>query len=126
MSSLLQATGHSRQGIVPCQCKPAQLSAGHMQVATTFPSEWIRRKKRDGFYVTVMGCIGSGSSYHWVVVVTSGTGFTGQAVELDFVYPSEAIHHYWDEGAPCCPATALPNPAGQCTMSTPHRPCRSG
>ena len=71
-------------------------------MAGTFPSEWIRRKQRDGFYVTVMGCIGPPTAYHWVVVVTSGTGFSGQAVELDFVYPSEAIHHYWDEGALAC------------------------
>ena len=80
-----------------------------LQVSTTFPSEWIRRKRRDGFYVTVMGCIGSATDYHWVVVTTSGTDYTGQAIELDFVYPSEAIHHYWDESAPpvCPPASGF-------------------
>ena len=75
------------------------------QVSTQFPSEWVRRKRRDNFHVTVVGTIGSRTAYHWVVVVTSGTNFSQQVVELDFVYPSEAIHLYWDQGA--LPAFAL-------------------
>lgn len=70
----------------------------HEQVSTQFPSEWVRRKRRDNFHVTVVGTIGSRTAYHWVVVVTSGTNFHQQIVELDFVYPSEAIHLYWDQG----------------------------
>ena len=67
-------------------------------MSTQFPSEWVRRKRRDNFHVTVVGTIGSRTAYHWVVVVTSGTNFHQQIVELDFVYPSEAIHLYWDQG----------------------------
>ena len=68
------------------------------KVAAQFPCEWVRRKHNDGFMITCCGTIGSRDNYYWVVVVTAGTGYDSQAVELDFVYPSEAIHHYWDRG----------------------------
>lgn len=68
------------------------------KVAAQFPCEWVRRKASDGFMITCCGTIGSRDNYYWVVVVTAGTGYDSQAVELDFVYPSEAIHHYWDRG----------------------------
>lgn len=74
------------------------------KVAAQFPSEWVRRKHNDGFMITCCGTIGTQDNYYWVVVVTAGTGFDSQAVELDFVYPSEAIHHYWDKGVLCLPA----------------------
>ena len=77
-----------------------------VQVSSQFPSEWVRRKRRDSFHVTVVGTIGSRTSYHWVVVVTSGTNFAQQIVELDFVYPSEAIHLYWDQGGCQLPLSA--------------------
>ena len=84
------------------------------QVSTQFPSEWVRRKRRDNFHVTVVGTIGSRTAYHWVVVVTSGTNFSQQVVEVDFVYPSEAIHLYWDQGA----LLALPADTGQGSVGT--------
>lgn len=68
------------------------------KVSAHFPCEWVRRKNSDGFMVTCCATIGSRDNYYWVVVVTAGAGFETQAVELDFVYPSEAIHHYWDRG----------------------------
>ncbi|KAK9804096.1 hypothetical protein WJX73_007044 [Symbiochloris irregularis] len=68
------------------------------KVSAHFPCEWVRRKHSDGFMVTCCATIGSRDNYYWVVVVTAGAGFETQAVELDFVYPSEAIHHYWDRG----------------------------
>ena len=53
------------------------------KVAAQFPCEWVRRKHNDGFMITCCGTIGSRDNYYWVVVVTAGTGYDSQAVELE-------------------------------------------
>lgn len=59
-----------------------------------FPFAWIRRQWEDGFRVTALA---AGPS-SWAVVMTCATDIVTQAVELDFVYPSEGIHRRWDAG----------------------------
>jgi hypothetical protein len=63
-------------------------------VSDSFPYEWIKKKWREGFYVTALATAGS----QWAVVMSRNTSFTNQVVELDFQYPSEGIHARWEEG----------------------------
>ncbi|KAJ7951723.1 putative Casein kinase [Quillaja saponaria] len=57
------------------------------KVSESFPFKWINKKWREGFYVTAMATSGS----RWGVVMSRGAGFSDQVVELDFLYPSEAV-----------------------------------
>ncbi len=34
----------------------------------------------------------------WAVVMSRGSKYTKQVVEMDFQYPSEGIHYHWDQG----------------------------
>lgn len=74
------------------------------KVSDSFPYEWIKKKWKEGFYVTSMAT----STSTWAVVMSKGSGFVSQCVELDFQYPSEGIHKRWDAGyrITCCAATS--------------------
>ncbi|KAF8023218.1 hypothetical protein BT93_F0658 [Corymbia citriodora subsp. variegata] len=63
-------------------------------VTSTFPFKSIKKKWIEGFHVTSMTTSGS----QWVIVLSKGTGFTNQAVELDFQYPAEGIHERLKQG----------------------------
>ena len=65
-----------------------------LQVSDSFPYEWIKKKWKEGFFVTSLAT----SSQQWAVVMSRTAGFVDQAVELDFQYPSEGIHKRWDAG----------------------------
>ncbi|XP_056166537.1 casein kinase 1-like protein HD16 [Syzygium oleosum] len=64
------------------------------RVTSKFPFKLIKKMWAEGFHVTAMATAGS----QWVVVLSSGTRFTNQAVELDFQFPAEGIHERWKQG----------------------------
>ena len=35
---------------------------------------------------------------HWAVIMSRGSKYTKQVIEMDFQYPSEGIHYHWDQG----------------------------
>ena len=74
-----------------------------LQVSDSFPYEWIKKKWKEGFFVTSLAT----SNQQWAVVMSRTSGFVDQAVELDFQYPSEGIHKRWDAGCriTACAAT---------------------
>ncbi|KAL5975136.1 hypothetical protein ACLOJK_031815 [Asimina triloba] len=63
-------------------------------VSDMFPTKWINKKWKEGFYVTSMTTAGS----KWGVVMSRNAGYSHQVIELDFLYPSEGIHRRWDSG----------------------------
>jgi hypothetical protein len=71
-----------------------ELETISLKVSDSFPYEWIKKKWKEGFFVTSLAT----SSQQWAVVMSRNTGFVEQAVELDFQYPSEGIHKRWDAG----------------------------
>ena len=44
----------------------------------------------------------------WAVIMSKGSKYTRQVVEVDFQYPSEGIHYHWDEGDQCHRLKAAP------------------
>ncbi|CAN4120231.1 unnamed protein product [Withania somnifera] len=64
------------------------------KISESFPFKWINKKWKTGFYVTAMAIAGS----RWAIVMSRGSGFSDQTVELDFLYRSEGIHKRWDAG----------------------------
>ncbi len=42
----------------------------------------------------------------WAVVMSKGTKYVRQVIEMDFQYPSEGIHYNWDKGA-CTPVALV-------------------
>ena len=34
----------------------------------------------------------------WAVVMSRGSKYMKQVIEMDFQYPSEGIHYHWDQG----------------------------
>ncbi|KAL3655960.1 hypothetical protein CASFOL_000356 [Castilleja foliolosa] len=55
---------------------------------------WISKQWKEGSRVTAMAT----SRTTWAIVMSRGTGFSKQVVELDFGYPSEGIHKRFSEG----------------------------
>ena len=37
----------------------------------------------------------------WAVIMSRGSKYTKQVIEVDFQYPSEGIHYHWDRGEIC-------------------------
>ncbi|GKV20224.1 hypothetical protein SLEP1_g30382 [Rubroshorea leprosula] len=64
------------------------------KVSESFPFKWINKKCKEGFHITSVTTAGS----RWGVVMSRNPGFSEQVVELDFLYPSEGIHHRWESG----------------------------
>jgi hypothetical protein len=70
------------------------------KVDSSFPYEWIKKKWREQFHVTAMATAGKpGEKQQWAIVMSRDTEFGQQFVEIDFQYPSEGIHYYWNKGA---------------------------
>ena len=77
------------------------------KISETFPYEWIKRKWREGFFITSIGTSShrkkaEGNLHRetvftttWAVVMSRNSSFETQCVELDFQYPSEGIHRRW-------------------------------
>lgn len=63
-------------------------------VSDTFPFKWIKKKWKEGHFVTSMATAGS----TWAIVMSRGSNYSDQVVELDFHYPSEGIHRRWGSG----------------------------
>ncbi|GFP82890.1 casein kinase i homolog 1 [Phtheirospermum japonicum] len=70
------------------------ITAQSYKVSESFPFKWISKKWKEGFHVTAMATSGT----KWAIVMSRGTGFAKQVVELDFLYPSEGIHKRWNAG----------------------------
>lgn len=49
-----------------------------VQVSDSFPYEWIKKKWREGFFVTAMAT----SSQQWAVVMSRTSGYLDQAVSV--------------------------------------------
>ena len=46
----------------------------------------------------VAGCAGKSQ---WAVIMSRGSKYTKQVIEVDFQYPSEGIHYHWNRGEIC-------------------------
>ena len=42
------------------------------------------------------------------MIMSKGSKYTKQVVEVDFQYPSEGIHFHWDRGESCMSEGAAP------------------
>jgi len=101
------------------------------KISENFPYEWIKRKWREGFYITSLGTSSNRRRDHfhdrepnygttWAVVMSRNAGFETQAVELDFQYPSEGIHRRWEDHYRITACAATPMQA--CfVLSTPWK-----
>ena len=49
-----------------------------MQVSDSFPYEWIKKKWKEGFFVTAMAT----SSQQWAVVMSRTSGYLDQSVSV--------------------------------------------
>lgn len=49
-----------------------------VQVSDSFPYEWIKKKWKEGFFVTAMAT----SSQQWAVVMSRTSGYLDQAVSV--------------------------------------------
>ncbi len=43
----------------------------------------------------------------WAVIMSRGSKYIKQVIEMDFQYPSEGIHYNWDKGEPADKATPV-------------------
>ena len=103
VSSFLPFPSLSSQRTYPSLRPPPLSPPPCLQVSDSFPYEWIKKKWKEGFFVTSLAT----SNQQWAVVMSRTSGFVDQAVELDFQYPSEGIHKRWDAGCriTACAAT---------------------
>ncbi|GKV20223.1 hypothetical protein SLEP1_g30382 [Rubroshorea leprosula] len=77
--------------------------------------DWIMEQWEKNYYISSIAGANNGSSLvamskgtpytqqsykrsRWGVVMSRNPGFSEQVVELDFLYPSEGIHHRWESG----------------------------
>lgn len=62
---------------------------------------WVERRLNSrlcAFSLSRMCMMWYADKPHWAVIVSRGSKYTKQVIEMDFQYPSEGIHYHWDQG----------------------------
>lgn len=91
----ITSAGYTSNGWYITMSKGTGWTSQGYKTSSTWPDDYVRSRKADGFYITSL----TASNSKWLVVTTKGTGYTNQQIcSAPWSTLGDWIKKWWDKG----------------------------